>query len=816
MFKYSTPAPSAVGKAADAVEASDDIEVAPAMGFGALDAFALARPNYLLRPSFHRGESLSNNQNPSLALSDSNPNSLSSRDSAISVEDKTGQNDDNDFNYLVAAFRHRDHYEREIDRIYDARPDLLARKPADAELEDDDDDGKIDSGVPLLSTVKARYVGDVNGPRPVQFLEIGWHPGTYPDQYHEEDVTTDMEILMDRGKQVNQQHARDFQERREYWSHILPPAGTLAPKTTTYFDKESLEPPQKPFIVGTAADTAQSADAPGDEILALKPRNSWTSGPLATWRAQTTLNAVSRRPSITWPGTVAHLQAPAVRANNSSVRILSGKSFDDTETEKDEVETPSANHGPGIHEEHVNADGKELNDTLQPERQIDGLMDCSPSTQDFSDTPTNCSDSIESDPHGDLTWLIQQPMPGRAGGSTHPYFELEASAVKKLVDCYYIWQRGGSGVTSGCSAQPLHISEPQNGGEPNSRKRTYEEAQLCSAADDAGPAVQVRRKQVLAGQPRLACHFQKHDPERYPACGIRTSGFMTIAHVKQHLKRNHERNPNYCPRCKDMFDTEAEKNTHILSAFTSPCPDNASSLPEGLSPETIKALSRRVEKDNDLHEQWFTVWDMIFPGVPRPRTCTFDLSGDVHVQALALSSYFDSEGPGIVVSVLRDQGLEVGSDSGQSLEIENLTHRALSRAFHQVFEAWLSQRSRSGAGHHPAPLDNISASRSPALDRNSMLPRTPAATSPAPNGNHNESFVEPIIAGREGNLLSNVDDAPFDASGNSGPTGHDWDEFSWNLWLELSTLNPDADTAYGLEKSAENSTALPDSNIDIP
>lgn len=47
---------------------------------------------------------------------------------------------DDDFNRLVTAFNFRDHHEREIERIFEARPDLLALKQADSESDDDNDE----------------------------------------------------------------------------------------------------------------------------------------------------------------------------------------------------------------------------------------------------------------------------------------------------------------------------------------------------------------------------------------------------------------------------------------------------------------------------------------------------------------------------------------------------------------------------------------------------------------------------------------------------------------------------------------------------
>lgn len=397
------------------------------------------------------------------------------------------------------------------------------------------------------------------------------------------------------------------------------------------------------------------------------------------------------------------------------------------------------------HEKHGGAYEEDLGDTIHQthllttlkastdsERQhyLDWLTNVSNTSLSSSDG-TSDFDSDESTLCDELKWPPLGSDVGFTNDLIYPFRSLEPAAVQRLVDSYNAWSRGGGDAPSARSSQPIRVNRvpgPQIDGRQNGKKRTFEQAQLSPGADDVGPAIKKSRKQVSEGQVRLACHFQRHDPERYPACGIRTSGFDTIAHVKQHLKRSHQRNPNYCPRCGAAFATEAQKNDHILSAFASPCPERASPLPEGLSPEAAEALKRRVGKDDDLHEQWFSVWDVIFPGRPRPATCTLDLSGDIQVQTLALCSYFEAEGPGIVTSFLRDRGLVVGpprddaTSAGEDAEI--LTRRAMGQAFRQIFKTWRCQSAQSS--RILGPPDSMSISES-SVQGSSAVPRTPAA-----------------------------------------------------------------------------------------
>ncbi|PSR85794.1 hypothetical protein BD289DRAFT_453098 [Coniella lustricola] len=200
----------------------------------------------------------------------------------------------------------------------------------------------------------------------------------------------------------------------------------------------------------------------------------------------------------------------------------------------------------------------------------------------------------------------------------------------------------------------------------SSRKTSRRDIETPSDVYDHGPSVKKGRKLIPPGEIRLACHFQKRNPERYPACGIRKNGFRTVAEIKQHFWRNHQQNPNYCPRCKASFDTAQLKDDHVRQAFVTPCPESAANIPEGLSHELCTVLKRRVDKECDLFEQWFSIWDIIFPEIPRPDNPMFDLCDDVHIQTLDLAAFLETEGPGVVTSMLREEGyLSIGEPGTQ-------------------------------------------------------------------------------------------------------------------------------------------------------
>lgn len=343
-------------------------------------------------------------------------------------------------------------------------------------------------------------------------------------------------------------------------------------------------------------------------------------------------------------------------------------------------------------------------------------------------TSSDCTDSLLSeDAFKEPTWLLEVSDVRGILGQRHPFLVVEPETVAGVIKCYQdqITPEGGN---SGSPKSSSATADAANNTTKAARKRPFEADELV-AGDSEGPTTKSRRKQTCPGEARLSCPFQKRDPERYPLCGIRYHGFLTIAHVKQHLRRSHKRNPNYCPRCKATFLTEAQKNDHIVQAFSVPCQERVAALPEGISPEMEEALTRRVEQGSNLHAQWFSVWDLTFPGIPRPASCTFDFSSETHIQVLGLTSYLESEGPRIVQSTLQSHGLFVWSASPEQLDwppsdVETFTRGVLSQAFRQIYESWQGQRPQPGSANPPSD---------PSLQDGLNLPPTPI-----PSSNHSE------------------------------------------------------------------------------
>lgn len=328
---------------------------------------------------------------------------------------------------------------------------------------------------------------------------------------------------------------------------------------------------------------------------------------------------------------------------------------------------------------------------------------------------------------------------------SYPFLSLELQAVNKLVQLYQEHSNNTNkpGDTPGTAQAGNMATETSSKRSFQSRtnmKRSLSNAQLQSETGDSRPITKKGRKRIDDGQPRLACPFQKRDPEKYvPACGWRERGFLTISHVKQHLKRNHRRNPNYCPRCMHIFATEGLKNEHIMQLIENPCPKSNAALPAGIDPETLKALTTRAENGSDIREQWFSLWEMIFPNIPRPATHTYDLSEGLNSQVRELAAYYETEGPRIALSVLTENGISVSPPESAQHEIELYIRRSISQAFQQIYQSWLSQRPQTEPNQTLGNGISVAASHTEAPDEMVGL------ATPNSNGSHlSPNLSQPI------------------------------------------------------------------------
>ncbi|KAH7324975.1 hypothetical protein B0I35DRAFT_425295 [Stachybotrys elegans] len=140
----------------------------------------------------------------------------------------------------------------------------------------------------------------------------------------------------------------------------------------------------------------------------------------------------------------------------------------------------------------------------------------------------------------------------------------------------------------------------------------------------------------------LACPYYKRDQARHQRCLKHV--LKRIKDVKQHLSRNHKQ-MIYCPTCGLTFQRQAESDAHVRSRR---CEISDHAVPEGITREQEESLGRRVDRKLSLRDQWYSVWNIIFPGEQPPESPFLQTA--LQEGLLSFRRFRDERGPAIVSS----------------------------------------------------------------------------------------------------------------------------------------------------------------------
>ena len=232
---------------------------------------------------------------------------------------------------------------------------------------------------------------------------------------------------------------------------------------------------------------------------------------------------------------------------------------------------------------------------------------------------------------------------------SHPLFQLQREYLNVVIKAYDEAQNDGchiepasTGVASASSILPNRGRETANRGASRKHGRSTD------AASEGGEKVGSRasnKRRVLAHTLVFACPFVKKDPMRHRDC---YRYFLTrIRDVKQHIKRCH-RMPIHCARCTEIFSDEEDRDEHLRSAD---CSVRPLVQLDGVSEKQQKLLSQRISSTMSEDEQWFAIFDILFPGHnPRPKTPY--LNQELSEQMQMFRDFLATQGPALLSDFL--------------------------------------------------------------------------------------------------------------------------------------------------------------------
>ena len=209
---------------------------------------------------------------------------------------------------------------------------------------------------------------------------------------------------------------------------------------------------------------------------------------------------------------------------------------------------------------------------------------------------------------------------------------------------------------------------------PQNRHRKREATQDLNAENGQNGTRASATKRRKVGIRKFACPFWKRDPAVHRHC---FHGSTRIRDVKQHLTRNHLP-PPHCRRCGLVFEDEDDLDAHILQAQR--CEVSHHVQFDGITRSQRKELSNYSDRRARPEDQWFKIWDILFPGTRRPSNPYVDEG--ISEEMSSFHQFWASEGLDLLYEVLHP------SVSQQALRAN------LEEGFESVYGRWLQRRAQ--------------------------------------------------------------------------------------------------------------------------
>lgn len=126
----------------------------------------------------------------------------------------------------------------------------------------------------------------------------------------------------------------------------------------------------------------------------------------------------------------------------------------------------------------------------------------------------------------------------------------------------------------------------------------------------------------------MACPFSKNDLFRYRRClGLTLN---RPKDVRQHIYRHHMKPDYYCASCYKVFETANDRDIHSRKRLCESLDGPPRPKFQGITEEQKKSLHKKLPRDWNVEEQWYQIYDILFPGCEKPRSpYVGDFLGDV-------------------------------------------------------------------------------------------------------------------------------------------------------------------------------------------
>lgn len=182
-------------------------------------------------------------------------------------------------------------------------------------------------------------------------------------------------------------------------------------------------------------------------------------------------------------------------------------------------------------------------------------------------------------------------------------------------------------------------------------KRSGDEAFSSDQVEsDSTRAKQKAKTDADNGDKKFACPFQKLDPLKHHDC--LKYALNRIKDVKQHVYRRHKQPDYYCARCFETFKTADARDEHARSKN---CDNLEVPSFEGITETQKNRLNKSSSRGIDPQEQWFEMWDIIFPELKDTRPSSAWVGSHMEEMVPLLRSLWSRKNLNIVAKAEKKQ-----------------------------------------------------------------------------------------------------------------------------------------------------------------
>lgn len=212
------------------------------------------------------------------------------------------------------------------------------------------------------------------------------------------------------------------------------------------------------------------------------------------------------------------------------------------------------------------------------------------------------------------------------------------------------------------------------------------------------------KKVKLGSSKPFSCPFHKMGPSKHSSCAKYT--LNGISRVKQHLLRKHTPTA-YCRRCFATFPDDTSLTQHMSQPQGFHCQIAPPGIRlQGITSDQSKLLSKKSKKEFSEQQQWFAIWDIVFPGLERPSSPHPDPGLETEISAVREYCRGHEEG---IIEDLRNSGIRDSSLS--EVRWKQLARTVLAEGFDKLCSQWsLSQFSGAVAPQHSTALQTPATS----------------------------------------------------------------------------------------------------------